>query len=359
MDIKKSVSEAPEKCLKGKQDDPNRMNQKFKEYLKYLDSTQMFFFLLCMPFLIIAPYCIQNIIQIVEETKRNRPDYVGPAWSDFTLLLYYVPVIYLLKQLTAWCLTDVFERKLPLKYQGDLRHMKIEKMCDNFFKMIYFSAISVYGYFEVVQKLPFTTPLIHEGGTWNNYFKDFPYVPYLPATTYYCLMNLAYHTESTIMTFVKPKNDFYEMLCHHSMTFLIISIAYITNYNNIAIPFMLAFDNSDIFIGLIRVFIDIVPGWCTFFIYIGLMCSWIYTRFYIITFEVVGKASLGTFQYATGRLTPHYFMTGMLSVLCVLNVYWMFLLFRMGFRFIVNPKDGPKDDQIDDKKTILRKHKKD
>lgn len=62
------------------------------------------------------------------------------------------------------------------------------------------------------------------------------------------------------------------------------------------------------------------------------------------------KACVGTAQHASGRVTPHYFMTAMLSVLGIMNYYWYFLLIRMGYRFI-SGKSGPVDLQKDDNKT--------
>lgn len=148
--------------------------------------------------------------------------------------------------------------------------------------------------------------------------------------------------------FIHPGNDFYEMLCHHIMTLLIISIAYVTNYNNIAVPFMIIIDNADIFVGLIRVVLDVVHPFVLLTIYAMILISWGYTRLYIFPFEIIGKASLETFKYAEGRLTPHYFMTAMLSVLGILNFYWYGLLLRMGYRLAVG-KQGYEDKQKDDR----------
>ena len=153
------------------------------------------------------------------------------------------------------------------------------------------------------------------------------------------MLNLSYHIESTIMMFIYPGNDFYEMLCHHTMALLIISIGYITNYNNIGVPFLLVIDNADIFVGMIRVVIDVAHSAVTFIIYLLILISWGYTRLYLFPFEIVGKASLQTFKYAEGRLTPHYFITSMFFILWILNIYWYALLLRMGYRFAVLKKE--------------------
>ena len=71
------------------------------------------------------------------------------------------------------------------------------------------------------------------------------------------MLNLSYHSETLLQIFMKPELDFCEMFCHHLMSILTIGIAYITGYNNLAIPFMLIIDFADIFVGLMRIFVDI------------------------------------------------------------------------------------------------------
>jgi hypothetical protein len=241
--------------------------------LKYLDSTQMFFLLLSIPFLIIAPYCLKNIYEIVENTKANNPEYIGPAWSDFLLLFITLPSIALAKYGCYYMFADFYDSRMPEKYQGEIRRIKIEKGCENIFKTVYFTAISLYGYYGILTQFTFDSPVLGNG-VWSNYFIDFPYVQFMRGTTYYCMLNLSYHTESAIQMFFQVRNDFYEMLCHHIMTLMLISIAYITNYNNLAIPFMLIIDNADIFIGAIRICVDIAQNkLIVLAVYIPLMVS--------------------------------------------------------------------------------------
>ena len=298
---------------------------RMQQIMNFLDSTQMFFLLISSPFIILTPFIIKNVLEIVEDTHKNRPDYEGPKWADFLLLFITLPAIAIGKYLTYRSFVGFYDRNLPQKYQGKIRQVKIEKACENIFKAGYFIAISLYGYFAVIRLLPFDSPVIGNG-SWHNYFIDYPYAPFIEATKYYCLLNLSYHTESAIQMIIRPGNDFFEMFCHHTMTFLIISGAYICNYNNIAVLFMLIIDNADIFVGLVRAGIDVLPEKLSFSIYIVLMISWAYTRLYVFVFEMLWIACFSTFKYFSGRLTPHIFMSCMLSVLAILNYYWFFLL---------------------------------
>lgn len=151
---------------------------------KHLDRTQLFFLILSIPFLIIAPYCLSSILEVVEIAQSSRPDYEGPMWSDFLLLFITLPFITLLKHLMFLMFSGYYERNLPSKYQGQIRELKIEKGCENIFKSAYFIAISIYGYFAVIRQLPFDIP-IFGNGSWHNYFDQFPYTPFFKASTYY------------------------------------------------------------------------------------------------------------------------------------------------------------------------------
>ena len=232
---------------------PSENSRKVKNFLNLMDNPHFIFLMLCLPFLIVAPYCLKNVYDIVEQTKQSRPDYVGPSWSHFGLMGITLPSIFLGKYLLYLLFSGFYERNLPQKYSGELRMIKIEKGCENIFKTVYFICISIYGYFWVLKELPYSNPLIDEGGLWSNYYINFPYVHFHSACAYYCILNLSYHCESAIQLLTKKRNDFYEMFCHHSLTLLLISIAFICSYNNLAVMIMMVLDQADIFVGLIRV----------------------------------------------------------------------------------------------------------
>lgn len=306
--------------------------------LKYLDSTQMFFLLCTIPFAVIAPYFLYRVYEVVERQKAMRPDYVGPYWPDFLCLIITLPSITIGKHITHWLLTGVYERRLPEKYTGEVRQMKIHKGCENAFKVVYFTAISLYGYFAVLVKLPFDSPIIGNG-TWHNYYANYPYGTFIRASTYYCMLNLSYHTESMITMIFWPRMDFFEMLCHHVCTFLVISCAYIQNYSNHAVLFMLIIDNADIFIGLIKASLDISKSSVVISsAYAAMMISFFYTRIYIFPDEMVWKACLSHLDSLSDRLFPHYCLTAMLTTLGILNFYWYALMIKMGYRFYIGNK---------------------
>ena len=323
--------------------------------INYLDATQMFFLLVTIPFLFIAPYFLYSVYDVVERQKAIRPDYVGPYWTDFYLLIITIPSISFGKYLTYLAMCGVYERNLPDKYTGDVREHKIQKGCENAFKAIYFTCISIYGYTAVLMELPYKSPVLGTG-TWDSYYIDYPYGTFLKASTYYCMLNLSYHTESTIQMMFWPRNDFYEMLCHHVCTFLVVSSSYILNYTNHCVLTMLVVDNADIFIGIIRVFIDISKNSVLITLMYGsLMVSFFCTRIVMYPLGVM-RGCLGHTDKVTDRLFAHYCIAAMLGALAVLNFYWFSLLIRMGYRFYAG-YSPPTDLQINDSRTVSCKQK--
>ena len=90
----KPKTEVPDGKKAVKEGKPSTFQKKVEQIMRFLDSTQMFFLLLSIPFLIIAPYCLKNVYEIVEETRINNPYYVGPKWSDFLLMFITLPSIF-------------------------------------------------------------------------------------------------------------------------------------------------------------------------------------------------------------------------------------------------------------------------
>lgn len=241
--------------------------------LSMVGSTNILWILLSMPILIVAPYMLKNVYDIIEMQHLARPDYEGPTWSHFSIMLIALPSIFLGKYLAYYFCRGFYEKNLPSKYQGEIRRIKLEKGCENIFKTLYFTWISLYGYFGVLRNLPYENPIIGNG-EWDNYFINFPYVYHSTAVKYYCMVNLSYHTESTISLFLHKRNDFCEMFCHHTLTLLLVSIAYMWGYSNLSVMMMMILDNSDIFIGLIRVCLDITNNRLLILVaYIALMVS--------------------------------------------------------------------------------------
>jgi len=145
------------------------------------------------------------------------------------------------------------------------------------------------------------------------------------------MIQLGYHLKSFLIhVWNKPKNDFMEMLLHHSMTVFLISLAYLMNYVTMSLLVLYSHDFADIFGCFVQTFVDTNRKWLTFTCYIMLLISWFYTRLWVFPNELIRASCYEN----TVEIHGLFVMGGMLHFLLVLHVYWFYLFIRMGMRFL-------------------------
>jgi hypothetical protein len=218
----------------------------------------------------------------------DQPGLQIPRLSDFWYSLAMIPIISLAKYLIQKATIGFYERNLPAKYIGTIREDKIDKCTKNIFKFFYFSASSLFCYCYVLPDLESFSELLGGNGQFSKVMLDYPYTQRTPAFKFYYLFECAYHIESTVEHLVsRPKNDFYEMICHHFSTVLLIVFSYCSNLTNIGVHVMLIMDNADIPIGVMRAIMDLSGTMGILSVYTVLMSSWCYTRFYVFYHNVL------------------------------------------------------------------------
>ena len=84
----------------------------------------------------------------------------------------------------------------------------------------------------------------------------------------------------TYVTF-NPADDFFEMEFHHILTLFLCSISYCLNQTKIGIIVMVLGEFTDVFLRIVRGFLDVSKVIIIVPFYIGLASSWIYLRCYL------------------------------------------------------------------------------
>ena len=128
--------------------------------------------------------------------------------------------------------------------------------------------------------------------------------------------------------------DTIEMLVHHVVTLLLVITSYMTQFWNSGLNVMIQMDNGDVWAGVIKGFMDITPIWFVLSVYVGLLSTWIYYRIYVFTYEVFLGHSLICRYIFEENLLHQQIMSCLLSILLMLNIYWVALLINMGLRFL-------------------------
>ena len=166
------------------------------------------------------------------------------------------PIIAIVKYFVSKYSHDYFRRKLKVKYSGEALELKIAKSMKNLFKIFYFTFITAFGLY-VYSDTNYQSFWMFGSGDHRHLDSDWPYNKVPQYLKVYYMINMSYHIEDLLFHLIHPaQSDFFEMLMHHYVTLLLITGSYMTNVWNSGINVMIQMDNGDIFVGVIKAFMD-------------------------------------------------------------------------------------------------------
>ena len=280
----------------------------------------------------------------------ERPDYDSHVWSDFSPLLYFVPIMHAAKYLVRKLWTPFFVAKLSKKYSGETLKLKIVKWSKNFFKIFYFTFITIFGYY-VLSDTNYHSPLMFGTGNIMYINSDWPFNKAPHYLKLYYMIGMSYHVEDTIAhIFHQAQNDFWEMLLHHYITICLIVVSFMTAQWPCGIMVMIQMDNGDAIGGVIKAFMDFTSVPFVISVYFGVLSSWIYFRDFVYAYEVFGFWWMMGRWYSGSRPAPQFQFNCLILTLLILNLYWTFLFFRMGQRFASKGEVKDLQNVIEDEK---------
>ena len=316
---------------------PKKPENRFLAHLKKqadafrneLSASQIVFLVFLVPTFLWIPQVLQLVSSVVENRKLDNPSYRWPDYTDFAITLAAIPGVTLGKRVISMAFSDYYERKLPAKYTGKAREIKIDKCVKGVLKVIYFSGIQIYGFLYVLSEQPYHAPSLFGNKSWDFIYKNYPYFEITPHLKFFYMVGLSYHVESWLeQMLTPPKSDFAEMFLHHLLTTSLIVGSYLTNTVNCGVVVMMILDHADIWIGFMRVVIDIAGMFSLVLTMTGVLSTWFYTRIYVFPFEVVKYAAFDQWALSDGTGWINLIFGTFLLVLQVLNVHWFLLLIR-------------------------------
>jgi len=166
----------------------------------------------------------------------------------------------------------------------------------------------------------------------------------------------------------KPRKDFFELTIHHITTLSLIYLSYRFHFTWIGVPVFWTHDVSDILLSLCKILNylnapdPIVP--VSFAIFTSV---WVYTRHYLgirilisvaTEFRTVGIWLLDWDNECYKSLLGQVVTFGLLSIIQMLDLYWLFLILRIAVRILKGgeQKDDREDDdeevEVDEKKYV-------
>lgn len=294
---------------------------------------QLIFFLIFVLFFPFLAPVLKEFDSVYQFRVNSNLAYPWPKYEDLWLSFYTCVILILILITLKFTLKGWSERLIVERHTGKERQVRAEKFIESLFKTLYFTFAFVFGYW-VAKDSYFLPPYLGGKGDVNMTWNDFPFqsIETFPYIREYILIQLGYHTQSFIVhIFSKPRNDFMEMLLHHSMTVCLVSLSYLMNYQNISHLILYTHDLSDLFVCLSRTLMDTKHKKFTFVSYIAIMISWFYMRLFIFPLDLI---RVGAYEGPIHEIYGLPVMSAMVHVLLILHIYWYILLIKMGLRFM-------------------------
>nr|UWK20516.1 longevity assurance factor/sphinganine N acyl transferase subunit 1 [Trichoderma decipiens] len=277
-----------------------------------------------------------------------KPVQYGKGKWDIAFVAFYTIVLSFARE---FIMQEVLR---PLARRTGLSKGKQARLMEQLYTALYFGLLGPAGMY-VMSRTPvwyFNTRGMYEG---------FPHRSHEGVVKFYYLFQAAYWAQQAIVLILgmeKPRKDFKELVGHHVVSLALIGLSYRFHFTYIGIAVYITHDISDFFLASSKAlnYLDhpiVAPYFATF---VGV---WIYMRHYInlkiiwslfTEFRTVGPFELNweTQQYKCW--ISQYITAALLASLQSLNLFWLFYILRIAFRFIRDKEatDDRSEDEDED-----------
>lgn len=299
----------------------------FKKIYEVTTPTQFFCMVITFMLAFYFPFILEVSKDYTRYRKLERPDYSYESINDFWMVIPICLALRVLKMIVDNYSKDYFTRNLKYKYSGNDLEQKVEKCLRGIFKVIFFSTTFSLGLFQVLMNTNFCPSFM--GGSGNHLLTigNYPYTPMPNGLKFYYMLSISYYIQDGIEhIFMTPKFDFWEMILHHVITSLLLFSSYMNGLWIIGAHILPMMDFEDIWIGLIRAFMDCGNRIVIIVTYAMIMTSWIYLRFFVSTYVILISFSFTSRVTIDNNFNLCLANTILLFILQGLNIYWFILL---------------------------------
>jgi hypothetical protein len=175
----------------------------------------------------------------------------------------------------------------------------------------------------VLKDQPFFPTSLGGTGAFALMLVDFPYKKHCDQLGSVQLILMSYHTGALLVhIFDTRKNDFLEMLLHHSVTMFLYGFSYMFNIWEPAVVIAYLHDVSDIPVCLTRLFVETDYKKLTVIWFLTNAACWFYVRLLVFP-QLVYTIWVTPVDLGHWCVLPIYVF--MLSCLVVLHAYWFYM----------------------------------
>ncbi|TVY65708.1 Sphingosine N-acyltransferase-like protein [Lachnellula suecica] len=265
--------------------------------------------------------------------ESGAPTHYGKGWWDLAFVSFYIVVLSFTREFIMQQWLRPLARRSGLKSRA-----KQSRFMEQMYTAIYFGVLGPCGLY-VMSRTPvwyFNTRGLYEGYPHKTHEADFKF---------YYLFQAAYWAQQAIVLSLgmeKPRKDYKELVGHHITTLFLIGLSYRFHFTFMGLAVYVTHDISDFFLATSKTlnYLDhpLVGPYFGFFI-----VAWCYLRHYLNLvilwsefneFKTVGPYEL---NWETGQYKcdlSHYISTALLVALQGLNLFWLYYILRIAYRFL-------------------------
>jgi acyl-CoA-dependent ceramide synthase len=274
----------------------------------------------------------------------DAPIHYGKGPRDIAFVAFYIIVLTFTREFVMQ------EMLKPLARYAGIPRNKYARFMEQMYTAVYFGFLGPAGLYVMSR-----TPVWYFNT--RGMYEDFPHKTHEAVVKFYYLFQAAYRAQQAfvlVLGLEKPRKDFKELIGHHIVSLALIALSYRFHFTYMGIAVYTTHDISDFFLATSKSlnYIDHPLVGPYFFVF---MCAWIYLRHYInlkiiwslfTEFRTVGPFELNweTEQYKC--LLSQVITTSLLASLQALNLFWLFFIVRIAYRFVVDKTAD--DDRSDD-----------
>ncbi|ANB13148.1 sphingosine N-acyltransferase LAG1 [Sugiyamaella lignohabitans] len=296
-------------------------------------------------------------------TGPENPTLYGKGPKDFAFVGFHILFFTFFRE---FCMQVILH---PMAiYCGISKKSKISRFMEQAYSIVYYGLSGPFGLY-----IMYHTPIWFFNTT--AFYEHYPHKTHEALFKLFYLLQASFWAQQSVVLMLqleKPRKDFYELVFHHIVTVALIFLSYRFHFTWIGLAVYITMDISDVFLATSKTlnYLD-SPITKPFFIVFAIV--WIYMRHYlnivflwsILTeFRTVGDFELNwdTQQYKCW--ISQIITFGLVFALQLVNLYWLFLIFRIAWRLVFSeiaedPRSEDDDDDDEDESSPAPESKKD
>ncbi|KAH8674096.1 TLC domain-containing protein [Xylariales sp. PMI_506] len=276
----------------------------------------------------------------------ESPVQYGKGPWDIALVTFYIVVLSFSREFVMQQLLRPLARVSGIKSRG-----KQARFMEQMYQALYFGILGPAGMYIMSR-----TPVWYFNT--RGMYENFPHRTHDGPFKFYYLFQAAFWAQQAIVLLLgmeKPRKDFKELVGHHIVSLTLIALSYRFHFTYMGLAVYVTHDISDFFLATSKSlnYVDSIIVGPYFF---GFMCVWIYLRHYLnlrILFSIMTEfATVGPYElnWETQQykcLLSQVITFSLLASLQALNLFWLFYILRIAYRFIVNNEADDDRSEVD------------